>query len=194
MILPETIIQIGSPELIMRSNDVQDIASSITRELVTHLQTLLAPNKLIGLSAVQLGIPQRIFITNVREPQPKGKDESVLRVFINPQILKESERKIEMYEGCGSILRNNLFGPVSRPDTVTIEAYNVNGQKFKLTANGILARVIQHEYDHLEGILFTEKVSDYKKLMDLEHYIEFARGNLAQKEAYTITILEEEFS
>ena len=56
-----------------------------------------------------------------------------------------------------------------------IEAFNINGEKFRLLCNGLLARVIQHEYDHLFGIEFTEKVMDYKKLMSLEHYINFMK-------------------
>lgn len=193
MTFPETIIQIGSPELIAPSLEIPTITAPEVAELANHLQLLLSPHKLIGISAVQIGIPQRIFVTNVREPKANGKDETTFRVFINPTMIETSSTMVEMFEGCGSILKNNLFGPVSRPDTITIQAFNLHGQQFQLKANGILARVIQHEFDHLEGILFTQKVSDYKRLMDLDHYIQFTKTNISQKEAYSITVLEEKF-
>jgi peptide deformylase len=192
MTFPETIIQIGSPELIAPSLEIPNVTAPEVAELANHLQLLLSPHKLIGISAVQIGIPQRVFVTNVREPKANGKDETTFRVFINPTIIDTSASMVEMFEGCGSILRNNLFGPVSRPNTITIQAFTLEGQKFQLKANGILAGVIQHEFDHLEGILFTEKVSNYKKLMDLGHYIQFAKTNISQKEAYSITLLVEE--
>lgn len=193
MTFPETIIQIGSQELIAPSLEIPNITAPEVAELANHLQLLLSPHKLIGISAIQIGIPQRIFVTNVREPKANGKDETTFRVFINPTMIETSSTMVEMFEGCGSILKNNLFGPVSRPDTIAIQAFNLLGQQFQLKANGILARVIQHEFDHIEGILFTQKVSDYKRLMDLDHYIQFAKTNISQKEAYSITVLEEKF-
>lgn len=184
------IIQIGSPELHAKSIAIQDFQEEKIADLVQTLKELLAPNKLIGVSAPQIGINKRIFVTNVREPNQNGKEELTFRVYINPVIISTSPETIEMYEGCGSVLQNNLFGPVSRPTTVTVEAFDLEHTKFRLTANGILARVILHEFDHLEGILFTEKVADYRKLMSLENYIAFAKTNTAQKEAYKITTFE----
>lgn len=185
-LLPE-VLQIGAPELQQKCSPVVFPVSAETFETVEKLTALLAPSHLIGISAPQIGITQQIFITNVREP---GKNDATLRVFINPVIRAQSEVGRDMYEGCGSVLKNGLFGPVWRPDVVTIEAYDLEGKRFSLKADGLLARVIQHEYDHLEGILFTEKVSDYRKLMSLDAYKKFAQTSLEQKEAYKITILE----
>jgi len=70
-----------------------------------------------------------------------------------------------VYEGCGSVAHGELFAPVKRPKTITVEAYDKKGQKFRLVCDGLLGRVIQHEYDHLSGIEFTEKILDYRKIM-----------------------------
>ena len=76
-----------------------------------------------------------------------------------------------MYEGCGSVAYSKLFAPVKRPKEVSIEAFDEKGKKFKLKADGFLARVILHEYDHLEGIAFTEKITDVTKMMSSGEYI-----------------------
>lgn len=73
-----------------------------------------------------------------------------------------------MYEACGSVFHTQLFAPVERPESIEISAYDLDMQPFTLKVDGFLARVIQHEYDHLEGILFTEKISDLSKIMDAE--------------------------
>ena len=75
-----------------------------------------------------------------------------------------------IYEGCGSVAYAKLFAPVRRPEKIIIEATDENGNKFRLKADGMLARVIQHEYDHLNGIEFTEKITDMRKIMSSEEY------------------------
>jgi peptide deformylase len=91
-----------------------------------------------------------------------------LRIFINPKIVQESELESVIYEGCGSL--GDIFGPVIRPKEVKVVAFDEKGQKFSLTCDGILARVIQHEYDHLQGIEFIQKVSDYNKVVVKKYY------------------------
>ena len=77
----------------------------------------------------------------------------------------------EEYEGCGSVASAQFFGPVERPEEITVCAYNREGEEFEYTASGLLARVIQHELDHLDGILFHEKIKDMKKVMSKEEYL-----------------------
>lgn len=113
-----------------------------------------------------------------------------LRVYINPKIINSSQEGVVIYEGCGSVLNGKLFGPVSRPKQITIEAFELDGKKFQFTAEGILGRVIQHEYDHMFGIEFLEKISDYKKLMTVEWYIERIKNDPENIKASTITIKE----
>lgn len=132
-----------------------------------------------------------LFITETRETKTRSKDQSdELRIYINPKIVETSKEEVIIYEGCGSVLNGQLFGPVKRPRTITIEAFSRDGKKFRFTADGILGRVIQHEYDHLQGIEFLEKVYDYKKLMTVEHYLDQIKNNPDHNRASIISIKE----
>ena len=113
-----------------------------------------------------------------------------LRFYINPKIVFKSRRENLIYEGCGSIADGKLFGPVSRPKKIEIEAFNENGKKFKLRCDGILARVIQHELGHLMGEEFIDKVDDYTKVISIDHYKKNIRDSNLQKENSLITKIE----
>jgi peptide deformylase len=76
-----------------------------------------------------------------------------------------------MYEWCGSVAYTKLFAPVRRPSKVIIEAYDENQKKTTIKAEWLLGRVIQHEYDHLDGIVFTDKITDVTKIMSSEEYV-----------------------
>jgi peptide deformylase len=105
----------------------------------------------VGLAAPQIGIDEQIAIVDID-------DESGTIELINPRIIHTSGEQTGP-EGCLSF--PNLFGEVTRPNYVKIEAFNRKGKKFTLEAEGFLARAIQHEMDHLDGVLFTSKVSRY---------------------------------
>lgn len=109
----------------------------------------------IGLAAPQIGRSIRICIINLEHI---GMAPFVL---INPKIIKKSWKKIEMEEGCLSI--PGVFGIVKRPEKIWAKAQNLSGEKLEFNANGLLSRVIQHEVDHLDGILFTTKVTRLTK-------------------------------
>jgi peptide deformylase len=105
----------------------------------------------VGLAAPQIGVAERIAVVDID-------DESGTIELINPRILETSGEQ-NGPEGCLSF--PGLYGEVSRPYFVKVEAYNRKGKKFTLEAEDFLARAIQHEIDHLDGILFTSKVSRY---------------------------------
>jgi len=105
----------------------------------------------VGLAAPQIGLDERIAIVDIDDEQ--GTIE-----MINPRILKTSGEQTGP-EGCLSF--PGLFGEVTRPDFVKVEAFDRKGRKYALEAEGFLARAIQHEIDHLDGILFTTKVTRY---------------------------------
>ncbi|MDQ1003779.1 peptide deformylase [Neobacillus niacini] len=105
----------------------------------------------VGLAAPQIGIDEQIAIVDID-------DESGTIEMINPHIINTSGEQTGP-EGCLSF--PDLFGEVTRPNYVKIEAFNRKGKKFTLEAEGFLARAIQHEMDHLDGVLFTSKVSRY---------------------------------
>jgi peptide deformylase len=110
-----------------------------------------------------------------------------LRIFINPKIIGESKEKVIIYEGCGSIAKGGIFGPVKRSTEVTVEAFDESGKKFTLTTDGLLARVIMHEMDHLSGIEFIQKIDDYSKILDESIYKKTVKKSKNQLETIKIT-------
>lgn len=111
-----------------------------------------------GLAAPQIGVLKRVcvvrqFFSDPQNPEMVSSKEFVL---INPEIISESNEKYIDIEGCLSI--PDTYGKVERYENIEIEAQNVNGEKFKINANDFFGRVIQHEIDHLDGILFTTKI------------------------------------
>ncbi len=171
-----TTIQIGDPRLKAKNIVVKDFSNPEIKRVIKDLKDTMRKKNLVGMAAPQIAKNYKIFVTEIRKT--KARSEAQLDdfcVFINPKITHFSEKENVIYEGCGSVLSGQLFGPVKRPSEIVVEAFNINGEKFRLLCNGLLARVIQHEYDHLFGVEFTEKILDYKKLMSLEHYINFMK-------------------
>lgn len=124
------------------------------------------------MAAPQIGENFKIFITNPRKTQYRadGLDDE-LRIYINPEIVFESDEKSTVYEGCGSVNQIGEFGPVERPKVVMVQALDQNGRKFQIKADGLLGRVIQHEFDHLNGLEFVDRVKDKDKIVTREIYI-----------------------
>lgn len=184
-------IQIGDPKLKAKNLVVKDFGNFRVKRVIKDLRDTMIKNDLIGMAAPQIGYNYKIFITQPRKTKARklAKGDK-LRIYINPKIVKFFKVQNLIYEGCGSVLNGNLFGPVKRPQEITIEAYDTNGGKFQLRCNGILARVIQHENDHMVGIEFTEKIFDYKKLMNKEFYIKRIRNSKEQLQASKITVVE----
>ncbi len=174
----KNVVQVGDPLLRQNSKTVSDINSRKTQKIVQNLIDSMRYHNLVGMAASQIGEKKRIFVTEIRRNKnrnPKEKDGS--RVYINPKITWLSKKEVVIYEGCGSVAYGKLFAPVKRPQKITIEAFDRRGNKFEIKADGLLSRVIQHEYDHLEGIEFTEKITDIKKIMSSEEY----RKRIARK-------------
>lgn len=182
-------IQIGDPRLKADNKTVTDFDDPAVKQVITDLiESMHSKELLVGLSAPQIGENYKIFVTEPRKTKTRSGDQvDELRVYINPIITQSSSEKMTVYEGCGSFVNGQLFGPVKRPKEVTIEAYDQEGKKFRLTCDGILARVIQHEYDHLDGIEFIEKIFDYKKLMNIDFYLKDIKNSKEQNEASVIT-------
>jgi peptide deformylase len=126
------------------------------------------------MAAPQIGVCSRIFVTEIRETKLRkahsANDIDDLRVFINPKVISVSEKTTKGWEGCGSVACADLFAKVERPKEITVEAFDKKGEKFTLTAKGLLARVIQHEIDHLNGVVFTD-IADRKTFMSREPYL-----------------------
>jgi peptide deformylase len=110
----------------------------------------------IGLAANQLGFDNQIFVTEFEDPEKK--DIIPLTFFVNPEIVEKSEEMETLDEGCLSV--PNIFLPIDRATKIKVKAQNLEGKTFKLTARGLFARLIQHETDHLHGVLFTDRARE----------------------------------
>jgi len=129
------------------------------RELMNDmLETMYAANG-IGLAAIQIGVPKRIIVMDLSKEENK----KLPMYFANPVITKKNVEKTTYEEGCLSV--PNQFAEIDRPNKCEIEYLDYDGNKQNLQAEGLLATCIQHEIDHLEGILFIDYLSKLKKEM-----------------------------
>ena len=113
----------------------------------------------IGLAAIQIGVPKNIIVMDInREKENKNP-----MYFVNPVIKNKSEEMSRYEEGCLSL--KNVFVEVDRPSTCEVEYLDYNGEKRNLKCNGLLATCIQHEYEHLLGVLMVDHLSKLKKTM-----------------------------
>lgn len=164
-------IQAGNPIIHQPSVDVVDARSAETVRIITDLIDTMRSENLVGMAAPQIGENVRIFITEVRPTHYRGEKTDDLRIFINPKVTSISDKLVDGYEGCGSVASAQFFGKVARADAISIEALDREGNMFMCEAEGFLARIIQHELDHLDGVLFHEKMTDMKSVMSKEEYV-----------------------
>jgi peptide deformylase len=148
------------PNKILRqvSKPVEEVGKEEQNLMDDMLESMYAANG-IGLAAVQIGIPKRIIVMDISK-DPKKKEP---RYFVNPIIKNKNFQKATYEEGCLSV--PNQFAEIDRPSECEVEYLDYNGEKKILHAEGLLATCIQHEMDHLEGILFIDYLSKLKKSM-----------------------------
>ena len=148
------------PNKILRqvSKPVDHVGSDEKKLMNDMLDTMYAANG-IGLAAVQIGVPKRIIVMDISKDEKKKEP----RYFVNPVIKKKNPIKTTYEEGCLSV--PNQFAEIDRPKECEVEYLDYDGQKKTLNAEGLLATCIQHEMDHLEGILFIDYLSKLKKSM-----------------------------
>lgn len=147
------IVHFPHPVLRLKSGDVTRIDDRF-RALIDEMFDLMYAANGIGLAANQVGLPLRFFIMNP-SGDPDLEDEE--QVFINP-FIKNRKGGAVGEEGCLSL--PGLYGDVRRADEIVVEAYDLSGQGFRATLKELPARVVQHEYDHIEGILFIDRLAD----------------------------------
>jgi len=140
------------------SEPVKSVGSSEQELMDDMLETMYSANG-IGLAAIQIGIPKRIIVMDLSKEGEK-KDP---KFFVNPIIKNRISLKTTYEEGCLSV--PNQFAEIDRPSKCEVEYLDYNGKKQLLKAEGLLATCIQHEMDHLEGILFIDYLSKLKKSM-----------------------------
>ena len=138
----------GDPVLRQKAKEVERVTDLHKRLIADMIETMReAPG--VGLAAPQVGVLERIFVWEVGDEYG---------AVINPHIVAAGDEEVEGEEGCLSL--PGLYYPVTRPETVTVEGIDENGDPVKLDADELLARVCQHEIDHLDGVLFIDHLPD----------------------------------
>jgi len=145
------IVHYPHPTLRHKSKPVRRVDAELVR-IVREMFNLMYANNGIGLAANQVDLPLRLFIVNLSAKRDEGEE----FVFINP-VLSKPKGNEESEEGCLSF--PELYGPVTRPKQITVQAYNLRGEEVRINLNGMLARVVQHEYDHLDGTVFVDRMT-----------------------------------
>ena len=148
------------PNKILRqiSKPVESIGDEERRLMDDMLDTMYAAPG-IGLAAIQIGVPKRIIVMDISRDEYKKEP----RYFVNPVIKNKNNETSKYEEGCLSV--PDQFAEIERPNECEVEYLDYNGKKQLLKANGLLATCIQHEMDHLEGVLFIDYLSKLKKSM-----------------------------
>jgi len=149
-----TLHLLGSPVLRQQSPPVTRVDDAI-RQLVDDLFETMRAAKGVGLAANQVGVAQRVAVVDIGDEDPPA------IALINPVIVDRGDEVETAEEGCLSI--PDIFGDVERPAHIVVEALDRDGKKFRAEAHGYKARAIQHEIDHLDGILFLDHLSAVKR-------------------------------
>lgn len=182
MILP--IIAYGHPVL-KRKAEVINKEYPKLKELIENMFETMYNASGVGIAAPQIGLSIRLFIVDTN---PFAEDDSLSdndriqlksfkKIFINPIIIDEKGDEWSFEEGCLSI--PNIREGVLRQKQITIQYHDENFNKHTDSFDGLLARVIQHEYDHIEGVLFTDKLSSFKKQLLKKKLLKISSGKLS---------------
>ena len=145
------------PVLRQKSKRVRIIGDSVQRLIDDMLETMHAVPGRVGLAAPQVGVPLRVIVIGIPE------EEDI--VLINPEVVRRTdERPVD--EGCLSV--PGYIGEIKRAESVTVKGLDRNGKKIRIKANGLLAQALQHEIDHLNGMLYIDQVESGDKLRKIE--------------------------
>ena len=158
---------LGSPILRQKSAPVKQLDDAV-RRLVDDLFETMRTAKGVGLAANQIGFARRVAVVDI------GEDDPPPLVLINPVIVERGDEKETAEEGCLSI--PDIFGDVTRPARVVVEALDQEGRRSRVEAHGYKARAIQHEIDHLDGILFLDHLSAVKRGLLLSKWKKSRKG------------------
>jgi len=167
------IMRFDEPPLRRKAKKVKDFDDALKTLADDMLETMLASNG-VGLAAPQVGVSQRLIVVQLPEEEGEEGEEGVegesakkrapnpVYTLVNPEIVAHSEEEDSDDEGCLSI--PGIVGEVQRPVAIKLRAQNLKGKPIRLSAEGYLARVFQHEIDHLDGVLFIDRVDSPDKL------------------------------
>lgn len=168
--------QFGNPILrrTAKKLSAEEIKSAKTQELIANMRHTLVEKKLgIGLAAPQVGQNVSLAVIAIRPTKIRPEVENFELVVINPEITETYGNKVSQWEGCisaGSNGKADLFAKVPRYKKIKLSYYDEQGKKNELSLDGLKAHVVQHEVDHLNGILFVDRVKDTKTFMTYKEY------------------------
>ena len=151
------VVKYPHPTLRHKSRPLRRVDADL-KKTIAEMLDLMYQDKGIGLAANQVDLPYRLFVMNV-ESDPKAKDREF--VFINPVISKR-RGTVENEEGCLSF--PEIYAPVRRSEKIVLSAYDLSGKEIHYELNGLFARAAQHEADHLDGVLFIDRLAESAKL------------------------------
>lgn len=163
------IVNYPYPTLRHKSRPIKRVDAKL-REIVREMFELMYESEGVGLAANQVDLPLRLFVVNLTASPKEGEE----LVFINPVIKPQKKGLDEDFEGCLSI--PGVHGPVKRPKQVKISAFNLQGEEIEAVVDGLFARVVQHETDHLDGVLFTDRLTETAKA-DVQPMLEDFEGS-----------------
>lgn len=173
MIYP--IVAYGDPVLKKRASDIDKNDSAIDLpQLIADMFDTMEVAGGVGLAAPQIGLSLRLFVVDAEKMEEELK--GFRKVFINPQMLEELGEKWAFEEGCLSI--PNIREDVLRQPKLKIRYWDENWNEHTQEFQGIPARIIQHEYDHIEGVLFTDHISPLKKRLLKNKLLNISKGNV----------------
>lgn len=173
--------QFGNPILRKQARQLslKEIQSPATQQLIKEMRHTLVSKKLgIGLAAPQVGKSIALAVIAIRPTPHRPKVKSYDLVLINPVITNHSEKKLSLWEGCisaGSNGRADLFAKVPRYAHIKVKFIDENGERQIKSFRGLKAQVIQHEVDHLQGLLFVDHVEEPKTFMTYDEYMKRVR-------------------
>ncbi len=176
--LRRSVLQIVSyphPTLRHKSLPVKRVDAEL-RDLVRNMFELMYASSGVGLAANQVDLPIRLFVVNLESKPDEGEE----LVFINPVVSRHKGLE-EKEEGCLSL--PEVYGPVIRPKQIRVNAYGLDGQEIQADLKGLFARVVQHELDHLDGVLFVDRMSETNKLEIMSELDEFETEFASQRNA-----------
>lgn len=162
-----TLHLMGSPVLRQRAEPVAQVDDEVRRLVDDMFETMRAA-KGVGLAANQIGIARRVAVVDVGDEDPGE------LVLINPRIVESGTEQATAEEGCLSI--PEIYSDVDRPDSIVLEALDREGKPYRITVNGYKARAVQHEIDHLDGILFLDRLSAVKRGLLLAKWKNLRKG------------------
>jgi peptide deformylase len=158
------VIYANDPRLRQKAKRVKQFGPDLKALADDMLETMRAANGL-GLAAPQVGLLLRLFVAELPEDEDDPQSGKPF-VLVNPEVAKASQHAVEGEEGCLSV--PTWYGLVSRPEWVVVKAKDVSGKPIRIKTEGLLARVLLHEMDHLDGVLFVDRVESPEKLWQVK--------------------------